>query len=262
MDALGAQDAHAEDRRLGSARGRQRLADRGILLQRVPQPGRAHDRRGRHQPDRRAARGTEPLHDLVGTGGTGGSRGRAVELDDLRGRGPARAQVRGHLEHRAAPRDADGTGRRERTKVHRRRPCDTLTREELIVRRGSRRGDVDHDGPAEPEPLRQGVLELDQACGRVDDLDPDGCLAQRAVEETADLEPAHAQPLADLVLRQVHPVVELGRAQHQPRLTRERLDPAQPRRAHRHAQMCTPLLMCCSRYARQRAASRGRDDRS
>ncbi len=87
----------------------------------------------------------------------------------------------------------------------------------------------------------------------MDDLDPHRRLAQRPIQEPSDLEPADAQPLTDLVLGEVQPVVQLGGTEHQSRLPRERLPLARPCRAHRHArpsrarqhaQMCSALLMC------------------
>ena len=46
------------------------------------------------------------------------------------------------------------------------------------------------------------------------------------VEEPADLEATDAEPLSDLVLGEVEPVVELGSPEHEPRLAREWLAPA------------------------------------
>src|SRR6202142_3630143 len=98
----------------------------------------------------------------------------------------------------------------------------------------------------------------------MDDLDPDGRLAEGAVEEPADLEAADAQPLAHLVLGQVQPVVELGCAKHEARLARQRLAGARGRLpgrcssgGDRDAQMCSRLLMCCSRYADTPSMSSG-----
>ena len=125
-----------------------------------------------------------------------------------------------------------------------RRAGDALAGEELVVERRAGRRDVDDDGAAEPELADERILELHETGGRVDDLDPDGRFAEGAVQEPADLEAAHAEALADLVLGQVQAVVELGRAEHEPGLCGPQLVLAEDRRARGHAQMCSTLLMC------------------
>ena len=138
----------------------------------------------------------------------------------------------GQLEHRAAPRDADGAAGPEGGEVGGGRCRHALAGQQLVVRRRTR-------SPARPRRRRRAarsarverVLELDEAGGRVDDLDPDGDLAQGPVQQPADLEAADAEPLADLVLGQVQPVVELGGTEHEPGLARERLALARGRRA-------------------------------
>ena len=149
------------------------------------------------------------------------------------------SQVGRELQHRAAPRHADRPFRPDRGKVVRGGRGDALAGELLVVGRRAGGRHVDHDGAVEREPLDEGVLEGHEAGGRVDDLDPDGGLAQGTIQQPADLEAAHAEALADLVLGQVEPVVELGRAEHQPGLAGPELVLALDQRAGRHAQMCS-----------------------
>ena len=75
-------------------------------------------------------------------------------------------------------------------------------------------GDVGDGRGVEGEARHERVLELHEPGIRMDDLDPDDLLLDRAVQQATDLEPAEADPLADLRLAEVQPVVELGDPHH------------------------------------------------
>ena len=143
VDAVGARTPRPKTAVPAARRGRERLADRRIVLEGVAKLGRPDDRRGGHQPDRGAGRRPEALHDLVRARRLRGAGGGAVELDDLGGRRPAGAKVCRELEHRAAPRDADRAGRPDGGELLRGGTGDALAGEELVVRGGARRGHVD-----------------------------------------------------------------------------------------------------------------------
>ena len=132
----------------------------------------------------------------------------------------------------------------------------TLAGEELLVGGRAGRRHVDDDRAAQAESLDEGVLELHEPGGGMDDLDPDGRLAQGAVQEAADLEAADAQPLADLILGQVQPVVELGGAKHQPGFQPQLVLP-EDRGVGGHAQMCNILRICSKSLCPGESAVKG-----
>ena len=156
--------------------------------------------------------------------------------------------MRGDFEHRASPRDSDRARRRKRRQVGRSRAGHTLPCQKLLVGDGPRRRHVDDDGTSQAEPADESILELDQSSRRMDDLDPDGRFSQRPVEKASDLEPADAQALADLILGQVQPVVELGGPEHEPRL-QSLLVLSEDRRVGRNAQKCNLLRICSVRLS-------------
>ena len=92
--------------------------------------------------------------------------------------------------------------------------CDGLSRQLLGRQVGRRRGDVDHDGGGQTETVAEGLLEIDQARIGVDDLDTHDALAQRSIQQAADLEATQPEPLTDLLLAELHPVVQLRDEDH------------------------------------------------
>ena len=243
VDAVGPEDSHSEDGGPGGASRRQGVPDGRVAFERVAEFRGADDRRGGHESDRGPARPPELLHDFLSSGGARGARDGAVELDDLGGAGPALAEACRDLQHRSAPGDTDCAGRLERGQMNRGGAGDVRPGKQLLVGIGASRRHVDDDGAAQAEPDDEGVLQLNQAGGRVHDLNADCRLAQGAVQEAPDLEPADAEAPADLVLGQMERVVEIGGAEHEPGLQSQFIL-AENRAVCLHAQMCNLLRIC------------------
>jgi len=206
------------------------VSPRGIVLQRVPQLWRADDRGCGHEPDGRRRSSPRTAPRIRGrASGTRSGTWAPLSLDDLRGGGPpgrrcaaSSSMVRPHetpmapagrSEARCAPPRLGHAlaGEEARLRVMNPSPATSTT-----------------TAPRNPKRLRARP-PAPRGEPPVNDLDPDGRLAQGAVEEPADLEAADPEPLTHLVLGQVQPVVELGRAKHQARLARERLAEARGR---------------------------------
>ncbi len=128
---------------------------------------------------------------------------------------PAHRETASHGQHRAAPGNGDrAAGPLLGQHVHG-HLGHGLPRQVVgsLARGGG--GHVRDPGSPQMEALDQPVLEVHQPRRWMHDLDPDDRLCDRPIQESTDLEPAEAQSFADLGLRQVHPVVELGDPHHQ-----------------------------------------------
>ena len=145
----------------------------------------------------------------------------AVELDDLGRRRPAdraggarpRASC-GPTRRRSRRTGAPWRAGRRRPRRRRRGPGRRLTSPAAAA------GTSATTAPRSRKRSTRRVLEVHEPGGGMDDVDPDDRLLDRAVQQPADLEPAEAQPLADLRLGQVHAVVELRDPDHQPDVAR------------------------------------------
>ena len=157
-----------------------------------------------------------------GAGGLRGAAGGAVQLDDLGRLGPSLREVTGEREHRAAPRDGDRAGGSPVGQVVRGRARDGVPRQVLGLVAVSPRGrDVGHHG---------GRRDRNRwtSCSSRSTTRASGCttsirtISSRSARSSRrpTRKRLRPEPLADLFLAEIHPVVHLRDAHHQPRVAR------------------------------------------
>ena len=188
----------------------------GSSIERVPELGAPDDRRRGEAAEGGAGGRGEPLEDLARPGGHRGARRGPVELDDLGRRGPARPGAGGRrrawcgpTRRRSAPAGRSPARRSTATSATASRARSSAawpaaaagTSATTAARRPNRATSASSSSTRRADGWTTSIRTIDSAHG--------------AVQQPPDLEPAEAEPLPDLGLRQVHPVVELGDPHHQ-----------------------------------------------